>query len=401
MKNILQNHSNLAISTGIIFLLATFVMIFIPNPTIHPIVFLGAQIFILYPFRNEILARKLIQLGVITIIIWLPINLSGVLFPFIFAFIFAYLCAPIVEVLEKRGFPRWLSSLLIILIVVGILTLFFIFVIPTIIDQFNQLLNQTQAMVENTNYQLEISKLKKTLNGFGIPQKQVDEIVSHYIEPSLKEVGTWIFSRIGFVIKNLAGILEGVFNLILIPLLSFYILKDFRKFETFTRTKILVSQRGLIKYLVKIDDILSSYIRGILLTSSLVGIVTTIILSIFNTPFAIVIGILTGVLNLIPSVGMLINIGVAALVYLFTPGDFWTNTIITASVIIVLHAVNAYVIEPKIIGHKLGLHPVILLASLFICAHLFGFLGLLFGVPLAAIIVSFINEWWIDKDVVR
>ena len=92
--------------------------------------------------------------------------------------------------------------------------------------------------------------------------------------------------------------------------------------------------------------------------------------------------------------------GVAALVYLFTPGDFWTNTIITASVIIVLHAVNAYVIEPKIIGHKLGLHPVILLASLFICAHLFGFLGLLFGVPLAAIIVSFINEWWIDKDVV-
>lgn len=132
----------------------------------------------------------------------------------------------------------------------------------------------------------------------------------------------------------------------------------------------------------------------------MVGIVTTIILSIFNTPFAIVIGILTGVLNLIPSVGMLINIGVAALVYLFTPGDFWTNTIITASVIIVLHAVNAYVIEPKIIGHKLGLHPVILLASLFICAHLFGFLGLLFGVPLAAIIVSFINEWWIDKDVV-
>lgn len=394
MKVSTTNQVPIAIIIGFIFLLASLYIIINPNVPIHPIFFIAAEIFILYPFRHETLARRLMQLGIITLLIWLPLNLAGVLFPFIFALIFAYLCRPLVDFLQRKGLPRWLSSLLIISVILGSLTLFFVFVIPTIVEQFNQLVAQMQVLVENTNYKTELGKVKKMLMNLGVPQKQIDDVITKHIEPTLKDIANWLFSRFGSLLKNITGILEGVMNAVLIPLLSFYILNDFDKLEKFTREKLVSRSKGALKYIMQIDDIFSSYIRGILLTSSMVGAVTSIILSLFGTPFAIVIGLLTGVFNLIPSVGMLINIAVAALVYLFTPGDFLTNIVITASVIIGLHAVNAYFVEPKIIGKKLGLHPVILLASLFVASHFLGFVGLLIAVPLAAVIVYFLSEWW-------
>src|SRR5205823_13765568 len=89
-----------------------------------------------------------------------------------------------------------------------------------------------------------------------------------------------------------------------------------------------------------------------------------------------------------------LNLGVAMIIYLFAPGSFWLHTLITAVMIAGLHAFNSYLIEPRIIGDRVGLHPVMVIASLFIFAHFLGFIGLLIAVPMMAVCMMFLKEWY-------
>src|SRR5690606_3338445 len=104
-----------------------------------------------------------------------------------------------------------------------------------------------------------------------------------------------------------------------------------------------------------------------------VGATAVGVLSLFGVPYAIVLGILTGVFNLIPTLGMFLNLGVAIIIFLFVPGNFWYNTLVMSATIFGLHAINTNMIEPRIIGSRVGLHPVLLIASLFVFASYLGF----------------------------
>ncbi len=362
---------------------------------IHPIFPLAALIFFLYPFRRVIVPRRTMQLGIISFAIWLFFNLSGVLFPFIVAFIIAYLCSPLVGTLQtRRKVPRWITSLLIVFGILGVYTAIGLFVIPTVVEQFQTLSNSMQSLAKDAGSLLDRNKLIEWLTSYGVSQKQAQDLVSQNIEPQVTQIAQWLFTQVGQFIKNVSAILEGVVNLALIPILSFYLLLDFERIRIFVRSTLLQDHPRYVYYVKKVDVILSAYLRGILLTSSLVGGMAIAFLSIAGVPYAVVVGILTGVFNLIPTIGIFMNLGVAMIIYLFVPDSFWYNMLMTAIMVFGLHALNAYMIEPRIIGDRVGLHPVLLIASLFVFSHFLGFVGLLFAVPASAVILMFFKEWY-------
>jgi predicted PurR-regulated permease PerM len=382
----------LAFVGGFIFLmLLGYTMI---NPIVNPLFALAALIFFLYPFRKVVVTRRTMQLGIGAFLLWLALNLSGALFPFIIAFIVAYIISPLVATLERRGIPRWTTSLALTLGILGIYALIGIFLIPALIGQFQDLFSKAQGLLTNANSMLDSQYLINEMVRLGVPQAQAQDLVHNVLEPQLKTIATALFTGIYDILKNVSSILEGVMNLVLIPILTFYMLYDFPRLRLFVRSTLLQDKPRYVGYARQVDDLLSSYLRGILITSSLVGGMAIAFLSMFNVPYAVVIGILTGVFNLIPTVGMFLNLGVAMIIYIFSPGSFWTNTLTTAAVIAGLHALNSYLIEPRIIGDRVGLPPVLMIASLFAFAHFLGFIGLLIAVPTMAVVVMFLKEWY-------
>lgn len=364
------------------------------NPIINPLFPLAALIFFLYPFRKVVVTRRTMQLGVAAFLFWLALNLSGALFPFIMAFIIAYIFSPLVSLLERRRVPRWASSLVITLGIIGIYALIGIFLVPVLVEQFQQLVGKAQSLLTNANSMLNSNYLIGELVRYGVPPKQAQDLVEKVLEPQLKTIATSLFAGIYDILKNASSILEGVMNLVLIPILTFYMLHDFPRLRRFVRSTLLQDNPRYVGYARQVDDLLSSYLRGILTTSSIVGGMAIAFLSMFGVDYAVVIGILTGVFNLIPTVGMFLNLGVAMIIFIFSPGSFWTNTLTTAAVIVGLHALNSYLIEPRIIGDRVGLPPVLMIASLFAFAHFLGFIGLIIAVPTTALLVMFLKEWY-------
>ncbi len=376
--------------------------VFSTDSPVNPFFPLAALLFFLYPFRRGIIIRRISQLAIGSFLLWLFFSLSGVFLPFILAFVFAYFCAPLVTVLASRGIPRWLTSLTVVLIIVGVYTLIGIFVIPNVVNQFDGMMASIQGLLVNANSVLDTDRIVKWLTQYGMPRDQAERIVAENIEPQIRAAATWLFAWMGQFVQNVTSILEGLANLILVPILSFYITVDFHRVRTFVRSKVLQDNPKYVYYAKKIDTILSAYIHGILLTSSMVGTMAVAVLSIFQVPFAIIIGVLTGVFNLIPTLGMFINLGVAIIIYLFLPDGFWYNTIVTAAMIFGLHALNGYFVEPRVLGTRVGLHPVIIIASLFAFGYFFGFVGLLIAVPATAVLLMFVKEWysrtgWLSK----
>lgn len=361
---------------------------------IHPVFPLASLIFFLYPFRHHLVSRRLIQLSIVSFLVWLGINLSGVLFPFIIAFLIAYISSGVVDRLDARGLPRWVAALGVVLIILGVYAAVAVWVIPAMIGQMDQMVNAAQRLIQDAGSMLEKDTLVRYLTELGISEQQAETIVVDNLEPQVRAVAEGVVGWIGDFLKNLALVIEGVVSLVLIPFLTFYLLLDFNRIRVFVRSTLLQDNPEYVYYVGRVDTILASYLGGILITSSIVGVLAIISLSVLQIPYAIVLGVLIGVLNLIPTFGILINILIAMVLFIFAPGDYLYNVGITFIVINVLHALNGYVIEPRIVGERVGLHPVMVMASLLAFSHFLGFVGLLIAVPVTAVALMFLREWY-------
>ncbi len=363
-------------------------------PGIHPMFPLAALVFFLYPFRTHVVSRRLMQLAILTFVVWLAINLSGALFPFIVAFVIAFIASRLVDRLDRRGVPRWVASLSAVLIILGIYATIAFWLIPSLVGQMDQMLTAAQNLIHNAGSILKDDKLTQYLVDLGVPRAQAHAFVTNKIDPQVEEIATGLIRWLGAFLRNLSGIIEGVFGIVLIPFLVFYFLLDFARIRVFIRSTILQDNPEWVYYVQRVDTIVNSYLGGILITSSIVGSLAIIALTILGVPYALVLGLLIGLFNLIPTFGILINIVVAMVLFLFAPGSYVYNVLATVAVINVLHALNAYALEPRVLGERVGVHPVVVVASLLVFSHFLGFIGLLIAVPTTAVALMFLREWY-------
>lgn len=149
----------------------------------------------------------------------------------------------------------------------------------------------------------------------------------------------------------------------------------------------------------RVDEILGRYIRGTTIIAIIDAIMVSIGFWIIGIQYPLVLGILSGLMFFIPYFGFLTILSVSAFVASLSMGAIALPVITTVSYLAVLHIIEVYVLTPKLIGGKIGLHPVLLILSLFVFGYFLGFIGLLIAIPAAAVLIVSVKEWETNRKI--
>ncbi len=363
---------------------------------LNSFVLFGAIIFILVPFRGQsYLVRRLITLTVLTFTIWIFNEVIAILAPFIIAFVLAYVLDPFVTTLKKRyRVPRVVLAGVIVVTVVGAIAALSIVVFPDLYVQLNTIQKELGQVVNDVNNFLDVDQLYVFFKPFGVEKEMLRQIIATEVSPAIRDTTQTVITALLTFFTSLSGLVNQIVNIILVPILFFYSLRDFDKVKDLIRTVLETKNQRLLHNLGRINGLLKAYVSGQLLAALLVGAGASIIFEILNIPYGIVLGIVAGLLNPVPYVGIFSSILVGGLALLLTGNDqFLLNISLISVTILALHFVDNYYLQPRVVGKRVGLHPLLLIGSLFVFGFFFGIIGLLIAVPTTAVLVMFFKDW--------
>jgi predicted PurR-regulated permease PerM len=366
----------------------------------NPFVLFASSVFLLYPFRHEsVHVRRMMVLLCLTFAAWLFREVGRLFAPFFVAFAFAYLFEPIVASLARRRFPRWLSASLLVAAFISLVASIIIFIFPIILAQLNDIIREMSSLIARASNYLESRQFFRLLSSYGLNSPQTRELIQRELVPRLEGSFNLILRTLLAFLSSLSDVATQVVNVILTPILMFHLTKDFDKLKDFI-TKILSGNNAKLLFdLRRINAIVKAYIGGQAIASLMIGTVSTTIFLVFSIPYAVVIGVFCGLLNPIPYIGMFASIIIGLItVVLVGSGDaiIFSTGVITFTVL-GLHFIDTYVVQPRIVGQRVGLHPLAMIASLLVFGHFLGIAGLLMAVPLMASIMMFFNDWLTAK----
>lgn len=320
---------------------------------------------------------------VIIIITFLLMLISNILAPFVIAFIFAYLLHPLIDkICTKFKLPRTLASAGVCIIFLSCFITALSILAPIIYQQTALLISKIPAYKDYLLTELVPTVTKKI--------SALDPHISDRIENSMQGLINGIFSLIAGIFNNVWGYTMATINifaiLLLVPIILLYFLKDWPKMTKNVEDLLPLKEKNKIKeILLSIDNLLAGYIRGQLNVCLLLSTYYGIGLTIIGVDLSLLLGFLSGFLILIPFMGTFI-----AFTLTFTIGYFAFGFSAKLGVIVGLYVIGYlmenYILTPKIIGDRIGLHPLWIMFAVFACGSLFGFIGIFFAIPIAGII---------------
>jgi predicted PurR-regulated permease PerM len=371
---------------------------------LSPFVIIAGLIYLLYPLREAPLPRRLMWLAVVLFAIWFFYSIRVILTPFILAFILAYIINPFVTYLEGRGVPRGLSSFIAVLLFVGVVVTVTLFIMPVAFDQFQEILMGVRAIATEAATLLNSGEVFELLAAFGMPVETMQELIRQQLTPGLTQVLKSLFEGVFGVVSSISSLAMHVINVVIIPFLVFYILKDFRLILDRFWTLFPDRQRERVIHLgLVVDGLMGRYFRGMVVVAVIQGTIATIGLWVIGVRYPLVLGIMTGLLTLIPYVGLIVSLVVSALVALFSGQPAIAKVIGVIVLYLSQKIVQASILEPKIIGGQVGLHPVLLIFCLLVFGYFLGFIGMLIAVPATALMIAGYDEWrsWVESGQIR
>lgn len=331
------------------------------------------------------LESRLFQLALVLVCGYLLYALSPILTPFILAMLLAYLGDPLCDKLEAHGMSRtWavttVFASLILLFVIVVLIL-----IPTISAQMQNLADKLPDYAKWFN-----DKVMPYLNNtIGV------SFSTDAIQTALKDnLGTIT----GMLQKFLLGVSQPagfIFTMLtylfLIPVITFYLLRDWDVLvlkirELIPRSKVDIA----VELAQRSDDVLGGFLRGQFIVMIGLGIIYAVGLSIVGLDMAIAVGIFAGLVSFVPYLGLIIGILVAGIMAIFQFQD-WAHPFGVVIVFVTGQMIEGMILTPKFVGDRIGLHPVAVLFAVLAGGQLFGFLGVLLGLPAAAVINVFLS----------
>ncbi len=361
----------------------------------RPMALILIPLFLLFPHRKDSkFVKRMILLASILFVVWVLSDLGSAILPFFLSFLIAYILDPFVVYLTTKKIPRWVASVCIVGFFIGLVSGVAVGVFPIIFSQLDEVLRTLSSLVESMSDYLDSREFYETLSGFGLKESQMRPIIQQEFIPELQNLFSIILKSLLTFFKSLQGVATQMFNAIIIPVLAFYFLKDFDKLKKLVKSLIGKKDAKMLYDLDRINKIIRKYIAWQVLAAFIVATSTSIAFSLYGIPYPIVLGILCGVFNPIPYLGIFVSMIICIFtVTLVNPAMFLEQGVFIVTVISILHFINAYFLEPNIAGKQVGLHPIMLIASLFIFGSLFGVVGLLVAVPGAAILMMFFNDW--------
>ena len=303
-------------------------------------------------------------------------HLFNVLLLFVFAAIIALLLTPVIDRMEMltifKG-RRAIAVLLLYVVIIGLVAGLIALVAPALIGQAKQLPDlETRAIAF-------VKSLQDAIDSAGIP-----------LQLSLPSGPGGISTAVlGSVLGILSGTLGTLINILLVVVISIYLLVEGRQLIASMR-KIFPGREEVYDFtLLAVGTTVGQYARGQLIMSFVMGTYTGLAMTLIGVPYAVVLGILTFFLEFIPLIGAPVGMGVAVLIALAFKGPFIGLLALVAA--LGGHAIEAYILGPRVTGSATRIQPLVAMAALLIGAELAGILGALFGVPLAALANVFLG----------
>ena len=309
--------------------------------------------------------------------------LAPILTPFIMGALLAYLGDPVVDRLEKFKLSRTLSVVIVFVVVFIFLLLFFLLVIPVLETQLKLLIQKLPAFLDWGLHQLQ-PYLKQDLD-VDVSVLEVDRLKA-MIGSHWSQAGGIIRALISTVSQSGMFVLGWMANIILTPVVAFYMLRDWDHFVAYINDLLPRNTEPTISRLAKeSDDVLGAFLRGQLLVMLSLATIYTVGLWMVGVEFALLIGLFAGLLSFVPYLGLILGVVVAGLAVMFQTQDY-TDLMLVFLVFGIAQMIEAMLLTPLLVGERIGLHPVTVIFAVLAGGQLFGFFGVLLALPIAAIL---------------
>jgi predicted PurR-regulated permease PerM len=321
-------------------------------------------------------------------LLWL---FSAVLPPFVVALVLGYLLDPVVGRMQRFGVGRTWATTIILLGSIVVLCVTAVIIFPMLgrqlagfIKAVPDLVNRAEALVTTANGELTHGFIGTILQKFGLDVSSGSDLKGQVGEIANKAT-QWLAGIANSILSRSAAILDILSWFVITPVVAFYLLVDWPRMIKTIDGLVPPRHRTTIWGLAhEIDLALSGFLRGQSLVCLFLAVWYGLGLSIIGLNFGLLIGLTGGLLSFIPYIGSLLVLVVSLVIAVFQGWPNWHLPAMTLGVVLVGQFLEGNVLSPKLVGDKVGLHPVWLIFALLAFGSVFGFAGLIIAVPVAA-----------------
>lgn len=351
---------------------------------LSPLLIFLAIWFFLYPIGRFPWTRRILIASSVLFMLWMVSRVWSVFAPFLGGAALAYLLDPLVDRLERMKIPRLLAAILLVVALLGFIVTLSILFLPTVAHQINMVISNLPLLANQLSDFLE--SVEERLKPLGIPSGTLD--ISSIRERILGTDALLENMAKGAldITKAVTSALGTILNLILVAIVSFYLLVEWDDIIRWFGTLIPRASRDRVGSISReIDRLIAQWFRGQLTIALIIGLITTAALSLLQSPYAALIGLVAGVFNLVPTIGIILTYGI---VLILTPTVSAPLPYLLKSVLVIFSAqlLETIVLSPQIMGSRIGLHPAVIIFSIMVSAALLGPLGVIIAVPAASLI---------------
>lgn len=345
-----------------------------------------ALIYLLLPFHGQPWAARTMGSVFLLALIWLLAKVMAIVWIAGLALFLAYVMNPAATWLEKKGISRARAALYLIFPAFALMAFAAYIIIPQIYSQGSSFINDFPAYVATLTERYRSSFDSGDLQNFPI---DIPGLLA-----SLSESARNIVSGAG---KGILGIAKriGTFLSILVitPIVGYHLLKDFPSLQRNSLRMVPRRYEGeVLDLFSEMDILIGRWLRGQITVSLIIGLLTIVSLAVLGLPYAVLIGALAGILNMVPIVGYWISLILAVVVALST-GDPARMALWVFGIFLVIQMLEQNYLSPKIMGDQTGLHPVAILLSLLIFGSLLGLAGALLAIPVTLFLRVFYRRY--------
>lgn len=331
-----------------------------------------------------------VQILIITLVIgFLVYLLAPVLTPFMVAALLSYLGDPLVDRMENRGLPRTAAVSIVFVLLLFITSVILLLLVPAIGHQFEVLARKIPAYLD----WLQVNLGPWLQQKFGVEPSMIDwSTLKSALQEHWSQVGGIAKNIISWVSQSGMAMVAFVANLVLVPVVTFYLLRDWdivvKKIHDLLPRK---WEPTIVKLAKESDVVLGAFLRGQLLVMLALAFVYSVGLMWVGLELALIIGLIAGLVSFVPYLGFIIGILMAS-VAAFMQFHELSYLLWVAAVFGVGQALEGMLLTPLLVGDKIGLHPVAVIFAVMAGGQLFGFVGVLLALPVAAVIMVMLRH---------
>ncbi|HEY6985962.1 MAG TPA: AI-2E family transporter [Rhodanobacteraceae bacterium] len=322
----------------------------------------------------------LILVGIVGLVIYL---LAPVLMPFVVAALFAYLGDPLVDRLERR-MNRSLAVTLVFLIMIVVFVLILIVLVPFVERQIGNFLAQLPTWIEW--FQTRAAPWIEAHFGVSTDVLDTQRLIG-VLQANWREAGGIVTTVIARVSKSGLTVVGWALNIVMIPVVAFYLLRDWDILVDRIHALVPRSIEPVVVRLAReSDDVLGAFLRGQLSVMVALGILYGVGLWLVGISVGPLIGMIAGLISFVPYLGAITGVIMAVIAALVQYQD-WAHVALVLIVFAIGQTLEGYVLVPRLVGEKIGLHPVAVIFAVLAGGELFGFLGVLLALPVASVVM--------------